>query len=303
MQNTSTRHLTHIAILAGMLLLAAWPAHVSLAQTASNAQLAALALSSGDVPGFHLVSEQDVPVQASDPIASAWQRVLAADDVAGTSGAAISVLLMVPKTSVSTSSLADTVNGGSVFANLSGVTNVQLTGPIGIGDVDQSATWLQWDPDAATWGTFHADNFLQGRLLVGVIFGSDNDTVGEDQLMHYAQLQQSKLLAAGPLPASLLAVPQAPLSPAPALPGTASAFLPAVPAAILVPTIIADPSVTAGALTFLPIDAPDTTSAPAAAPAPTTTPTAGAVLTRCKDGSVSRSTGPGTCSSHGGEAR
>jgi hypothetical protein len=294
MQNKHIRRLERILILAGLLMFAAWPAHPILAQTAGDAQFAAIALSSADLPGFHLVSEQDVPVQPSDPVAGAWQRMLAADDAAGTAGAAMSIILMVPKDSASTSILDGTVDGGSVFSNLNGVTNLQLTGPLGIGDADQSATWQQWDSNAGAWATFSADNFLHGRLLVAVIYGSDSDANAPSQLSQYARLQENKLIAAGvPTGALSAAAPAA----AVAAPGTASAILPAVPGAVAVPTIIVAPSTETG-LTLLPVGSSD-------APAASTTPDTevGAVLTRCKDGSVSRGSGPGICSGHGGTAR
>ena len=186
------------------------------AQTSDARQLATAALSADDVPGFQVLFEQDVPVKSNDAIASAWQRVLSADDGAAPPGAALSVLLMVPNPSSSVDVLKNIVNAGGAFSSVTGATNLHLTGTLGIGDVDQSATWQEWDSSDSTWDAFYADEFLSGRTIAAIIYGSHSDSVDPMRIVTLAQ-RQAHLLSTVSLP-SATASPgsQISLSPTPA---------------------------------------------------------------------------------------
>lgn len=127
-------------IVAGFLIASIWGARSVKAQTSDARQLAPVALSAADAPGFHVLSEQDAPVYNNDAIASGWQRVLVSDDPATSGDAAFSVLLMVANPSVSADVLKDVVNAGGSFSSVTSATNLQSTGSLGVGDVDRSAT-------------------------------------------------------------------------------------------------------------------------------------------------------------------
>ena len=124
MQNDYLRRLKPLLVIAGFLALVTVASPCDPRSDGQRCPTRRVGvISAGDVPGFHLAAEQDVPVQPSDPLLGAWQRTLAADDVAGTGRETISVVLMVPKAAVG-SGPAAIVNGGSVFSNLDGVTNL-----------------------------------------------------------------------------------------------------------------------------------------------------------------------------------
>jgi hypothetical protein len=173
----------------------------AIAQTLDARQLAPVALSAADVPGFHVLSEQDVPVKANDAIASAWQRVLGADDAAASGGAALSVLLMVPNASVGTDTLKAVVNAAGAFSSVTGATNLQPTGSLGVGDVDQSATWQEWDTADNTWDAFYADEFLAGKTIAAIIYGSHNDAADPTRIVILAR-REAQLLSTMTQPAS-----------------------------------------------------------------------------------------------------
>jgi hypothetical protein len=112
----------------------------AISQTATSAQLAAAALSSTDLPGFHVAFEQ--PTSDDSHLFSAgWHRVLAADDEQGTGDAAILVVMLVPEPSITDSELRSTVTAGYAFSGCTSDPGFRLLGPIGVGDVDQAAAW------------------------------------------------------------------------------------------------------------------------------------------------------------------
>jgi hypothetical protein len=197
-------------VIVGIILAGVQAARTANAQTSDARQLAPAALSAADVSGFHVLSEQDVSVKSDGVIASAWQRVLGADDSTASGGAALSVLLMVPNTAVSTDILKGIVSTGSAFSSVSAATNLRLTGPLGIGDADQSATWQQWDAEDNTWDAFYADEFLTARTMAAVIYGSHSDAVDPTQIVTLAQRQARLLASLVPPTPSATATPTAP---------------------------------------------------------------------------------------------
>jgi hypothetical protein len=242
------------------------------AQTSDARQFAPVALSADDVPGFQVISEQDVPVKSNDAIASAWQRVLSADDGAASGGAALSVLLMLPNPALSVDVLKSIVNTGGAFSSVTGATNLHLTGALGIGDVDQSATWQEWDSSDSTWDAFYADEFLSGRTIAAVIYGSHSDSVDPTRIVTLAQ-RQARLLATATLPtATPSAVPQPSATPTqqPVLTATPEPqpTATATPQILVPPTSDLQPGATA-----TPASQPAATATPDALPSATPTPT------------------------------
>ncbi len=185
---------TGLALVVGLLPLAVIAAtHPAVAQTPS---LPDLALAEFDLPGFTLVNEQlSPPSQGVDAI---FTRVFA---VPNQDQSLLFDILAQPVASAPTSALADLVSSGAPLEPLrdssgNAVANYQLNGPLGIGEVDQSAVWDSYSNGARGWFRFYADVFLRNGIVAVVAYAAPSGSGDPSAIAAYAGLQDAKLAAA-----------------------------------------------------------------------------------------------------------
>ncbi len=207
-------------------LLAGWGA--LRAQTVTSDDLAAAALTADDLPGYQFASESVTPPPTG--FDATYARIFSSDQ---NGGAILVDALLLPGDAVPIDALATVLGRDTLFRGLASalqipVSNFRLTGPLGIGDSDQSAVWEGSDPNSGQPLVFYADGFLRGRLLAFILYAAPPDSADPSQLTVFAGLQDQKLLASALPPAVI--TPSAPSSPpTPAMLAPQPAASPATP--------------------------------------------------------------------------
>src|SRR5579871_3181892 len=149
-------------------LLAGWGA--LRAQTVTSDDLAAAALTADDLPGYQFASESVTPPPTG--FDATYARIFSSDQ---NGGAILVDALLLPGDAVPIDALATVLGRDTLFRGLASalqipVSNFRLTGPLGIGDSDQSAVWEGSDPNSGQPLVFYADGFLRGRLLAFILY-------------------------------------------------------------------------------------------------------------------------------------
>lgn len=184
-------------------------ARAAVAQSVTTDQLAAAALSTFDLGDYEYSQDGDVkPPQGFD---AAFARTFATTDHGGS---LLIDSLFAAGPTLAPAKLAPVVQSGMMFNGFRDggkrqTTNYALTGPLGIGDTDQSAVWSSYDDAMKTWSTWYADAFLQGRALSVVIYIAPPATADGAALRPLALLQDQKLLGDGVLPPDVVGSPTA----------------------------------------------------------------------------------------------
>lgn len=209
------------------------------AQSVSSADLAAAALSESDALGYTVIGETSGPTPAG--FTALFIRTFASGD--DDRAPVLVDFLLAPDSAVSDADLRASAGSEDFFRGVIAGANLEpqqfrLTGPLGIGDLDQSAVW-----DAAVAGRsatlrFYGDLFLRDRVVAGLLYAAAPDQADSAQLTTFAALQDAKLVASG-LPA-LLAGPSSPdtatIPAAPAAPDLSPASTSVATAATPAPT-------------------------------------------------------------------
>jgi hypothetical protein len=165
------------------------------AQSAPADALAAVALTSADVPG--VVQVQDSTPAAGLPgISAMFVRTFVTADAGG--GALIDGLIETEQPLPP--GVVVTLFGGSTFVQaLAGggvaVQNFQVLTPLGLGDADQQVAFDLPDPKDGLVLHFVADIFVRGRVIALVMDGGLQQP-DQSQLAAIAQAQDAKLSAA-----------------------------------------------------------------------------------------------------------
>lgn len=194
----SPGHLLRRAVLAlalALLPLAALAAgHPAVAQTPS---LPDLALAEFDLPGFTLLNERSSP--PSQGIDALFTRTFAGPDQ---DQSVLIDVLAAPVASAPASLLSQVVSSGAPLETLrdssgSAVANYQLNGPLGIGELDQSAAWDSYSSGAGQWYRFSADVFLRNGIVAVIAYAAPSGAGDPSLIATYAGLQDAKLAAVG----------------------------------------------------------------------------------------------------------
>lgn len=173
--------------------------------------LGAATLGSADLPGFRPDPNLDVYETGwGFPYRAAYVRRFYQQGQDG-STPNLWIYLVLPDPSASRDALAGAITGGGVLAIVrpNNATNVQIRGPFGESDVEQSETWDAPYTDG-TAGSDIAVAFLRGRMTVIVHYGrgADADPAQLQSEAHTRAAQEdSKLLSSTFLPRFLLLSP------------------------------------------------------------------------------------------------
>jgi hypothetical protein len=183
------------AALVTLLFITLGGSHRVVAQTVTSDQLAAVALDSSDLPGY--IVDRDAAPTPPNGFAAVFVRTLVS------SGGGNSVVidgLVLPDSSLPPFAVQAALSSEMLFRsfiNQLGLNtdNFALTGPLGIGDVDQSAAFDSQAPDSGVPVRVYADAFLQGRLVGLIIYVAETNSADPAQLTNIASLQDAKILS------------------------------------------------------------------------------------------------------------
>lgn len=183
-------------------LLAGWGA--LRAQTVTSDDLAAAALTADDLPGYQFATESVTPPPTG--FDATYARIFASGQNGQNGGSLLVDALLLPGDAIPIEALATVLGRDTLFRGLANalqlsISNFRLTGPLGIGDSDQSAVWEASDPNSGQPLVFYADGFLRGRLLVMIIYAAPPASADPSQLAAFAGLQDQKLLSSSLPPA------------------------------------------------------------------------------------------------------
>jgi hypothetical protein len=183
-------------------LLAGWG--TLRAQAVTSDDLAAAALTVDDLPGYQFVTESVTPPPTG--FDATYARIFSS---AQNGGAVLVDALLLPGDAIPLDALTTVLSRDTLFRGLANalqfsVTNFRLTGPLGIGDSNQSAVWEGSDPNSGQPLVFYADGFLRGRLLVLILYAAPPASADPSQITAFAGLQDQKLLAST-LPPAVIA--------------------------------------------------------------------------------------------------
>lgn len=205
--------------------------HGVAAQTSD--QLSALALSPDDVPGFVVASEDPSPVGG---YAAAFTRVLTATDGPGSGNAQLTVTLLALADAPSLAAAHAAAASGSLLSDrFGGEGAFQAGGPLGVGDIDTSASWQQTAGEGSVQDVY-GDAFVRGRIVAIVTLATDPAQADPNAIAGYAQQQDAKLQAAALAPAATpapSATPAASGTPAPSAPAAGTGPTPPVPGSVM----------------------------------------------------------------------
>lgn len=170
------------------------------AQTVSNAGLSAALLAESDLPNFQQIGETSQTnsnsVNGVSVATVRMRRGFVADG-----GATLSAELLQFSADGGFINFDPGTAGEALLRGAAGVGNAAfsdfaLTGALGLGESDQSATWTALSPQGDRW-TYSADVFRRGHVLATVVYATPGLSADLATLTAYAQLQDAKLSAAG----------------------------------------------------------------------------------------------------------
>jgi hypothetical protein len=157
--------------------------------------LSDLALADFDLPGFSQLTEQTpVPPQG---VSAIYSRTFAGPEE---DQSVLYDSLIQPSAPVSAAVIGPLIASGSPLETLrdnsgSAVANYQLNGPLGIGEVDQSAVWDSYSGNG--WFRWYADIFLRNGLVAIIAYAAPSGVGDPNAIATYAGVQDAKLMAVG----------------------------------------------------------------------------------------------------------
>ena len=218
--------LHRIVVIAGLLLVTLHGhAALALSQAVTPDDIAAVMLSTEDLPGFHLAGDGS-PAPRENAQLVQRTRVFLADD-AGPSGYTLLIEIMTVPTenALCLPYLPGNIAGGAVLGTLNGFRpNFAPLDRFGVGDVDTAATWNDVDGGTNAVQAVAAEVFMRGQVTVYLTYRTTAATIDPGPLAGFAQAQDALLqrAAAAGSPTGLAAITPVPAPSAerPALCGT-----------------------------------------------------------------------------------
>ncbi|HLZ69343.1 MAG TPA: hypothetical protein VKV26_05465 [Dehalococcoidia bacterium] len=182
-----------VALVLGGALSAAGPVR---AQSAAAGDLAAVALSASELPGF-TQAQETTPASGVPGISAMFVRTFVSTDASG--GAVIDGLIETDQ-ALPAGVIVPLFGGPAFVQALAGggvnVQNFRVLAPLGLGAADQQVAFDLPDPKDGPTLHFVADIFVRGRVIALVLDGGLQQP-DPAQLAAIAQAQDAKLSAAG----------------------------------------------------------------------------------------------------------
>lgn len=161
------------------------------AATVTFYDLRSASLSTDQLVGYRLVAE-DSP-DGEGIMQATFGRILVKLTADKQVSSRVGILLLAPESFVSQADLESLTTSGELHQGVSDDPSFHFLAPLGVGELDQAATWNDFDSRSNTWHTYYADTFLRGRMVTHIVYEAPSDQSDTCVLAHIARLQDEKL--------------------------------------------------------------------------------------------------------------